>query len=218
MLEEMFFLDIIEFYLKFWLISLFLRWLMSFFPGKISEIVRFIGNMFRFPVKKMFYWIYGVQVLETDYEKSVFVTEEVRDFDCRITSNLAAPLLVLTYLGAIILYWANYLYYGEYTWVSIILYVLGFAIVLMSAPDLNETEELLHVSVVSIFKWVGKLVLLAIPAYLLIHFLVLNETLAQGVFVLAMLIPVYRLRKEETSESFIKSKKAKVLEADPFGE
>ena len=218
MLEEMFFLDIIEFYLKFWLISLFLRWLMSFFPGKISEIVRFIGNMFRFPVKKMFYWIYGVQVLETDYEKSVFVTEEVRDFDCRITTNIAAPLLVLTYLGAIILYWANYLYYGEYTWVSIILYVLGFAIVLMSAPDLNETEELLHVSVVSIFKWVGKLVLLAIPAYLLIHFLVLNETLAQGVFVLAMLIPVYRLRKEETSENFIKSKKAKVLEADPFGE
>ncbi|MBY9002032.1 MAG: hypothetical protein KGD64_14025 [Candidatus Heimdallarchaeota archaeon] len=218
MLEEMFFLNIIEFYLKFWLISLFLRWLMSFFPGKISEIVRFIGNMFRFPVKKLFYWIYGVHVLETDYEKSVFITEEVRDFDCRITSNIAAPLLVLTYLGAIILYWANYLYYGEYLWISIILYVLGFTIVLMSAPDLNETEELLQVSVVSIFKWVGKIALLSIPAYLLIHFFVGNESLAQAVFVLTMFIPVYRLRHEETSETFIKSKKAKVLEVDPFGE
>jgi len=218
MLEEMFFLDIIEFYLKFWLFSLFLRWLMSFFPGKVSEIVRFIGNIFRFPVKKLFYWIYGVKVLETDYEKSIFITEEVRDFDCRITSNVAAPLLILTYLGAIILYWANYLYGGEYLWLSIVLYVLGFSIVLMSAPDLNESEELLHVSVVSIFKWFGKLTLLAVPSYLLIHFFVGIETLAQAVFIFAMLIPVYRLRKDETAEKFIKSKKAKVLEADPFGE
>lgn len=221
MLEDMFFLDVLEFYLKFWLISMFLRWLMSFFPGKIPDIIRFVGNIFRFPVKKFFYWIYGVKVIETDYEKSKFVTEETRDFDCRMTSNVAGPLLILTYFGALILYWANYLYDGEYLWVSIILYVLGFAVILMSAPDLNESEELLRVSVFSIFKWFGKLVLLALPAYFLVHFFVGVETLAQAAFILTLLIPVYRLRKEkdeETQEMFVKSKKAKILEADPFGE
>ncbi len=218
MIEEMFFLDIIEFYLKFWLISLALRWVLSFLPWKIFEILRFIGNLIRYPVKRFFYWIYGVTVEETDFEKSVFLTEEVSDFDCRLTSNVIGPLLILTYIGSFILYWADQLYGTSYLWLSIVLYVLGFSIILMSAPDFKESEELLRVNVKSIFKWFGKLVLLAVPVYLLLHFLVGIETLAQGMFVLALFVPVYFHRKKESGETWRKSKKAKVVEADPFGE
>jgi len=218
MIEEMFFLEIIEFYLKFWLISLFLRWLLSFLPGKIFEIIRFIGNLVRFPVKLFFYWLYGVKVEETDYEKSVFITEEVTDFDCRITSNVAGPLLILTYIGSFIYYWANYLFDLQYLWISIVLFVLAFSIILMAAPDFHESKELLQVSVKSIFKWFGKVVLLCIPIYLILHYFVGIETLAQGAFILALLIPFYHHRRKDASEHFVKSKKAKVLEVDPFGE
>ncbi|MHA1200536.1 MAG: hypothetical protein ACTSQF_14545 [Candidatus Heimdallarchaeaceae archaeon] len=218
MIEEMFFLDIIEFYLKFWLISLALRWLISFLPWKVFDIFRFIGNLIRFPIKRFFYWIYGVKIEETDLEKSTFITEEVTDFDCRITSNIIGPLLIQTYIGSFILYWANELYPTSYTWLSIVLYIIGFCIILMSAPDFKETEELLRVSVKSIFKWFGKLVLLSIPAYLLIYFLVGIETLAQGIFILTLLIPVFYNRKKESGERWVKSKKAKIVEADPFGE
>ncbi len=218
MIEEMFFLDIIEFYLKFWLISLVLRWLLSFLPWKVFDILRFIGNLIRFPIKIFFYWVYGVKVEEKDFEKSIFITEEVSNFDCRITSNVIGPLLIQTYIGSFTLYWANQLYPTSYTWLSIVLYVIGFCIILMSAPDFKEAEELLRVSVKSILLWFGKLVLLAIPAYLLLHFLVGIEALAQGIFVLALLIPVYYHRKKESGEKWLKSKKAKVVEADPFGE
>jgi hypothetical protein len=217
MIEEMFFLDIIEFYLKFWLISLALRFLLSFLPWKVFDILRFVGNIIRFPIKRFFYWIYGVRILETDLEKSVFITEEISDFDCRITSNIVGPLLIQTYIGSFMLYWANRLYPTSYLWLSIVLYTIGFCIVLMSAPDLKEVEDLLRVSVKSILKWLAKLCFLSIPAYLLIHFFVGIEALAQGVFVLTLLIPVYFNRKKESSEGWVRSKKAKV-EVDPFGE
>ena len=61
----------------------------------------------------------------------------------------------------------------------------------MAAPDKNEVEELVHVSVKSVFKWVLKVAILSVPAYLLIHFLVGIETLAQGAFVLGLLVPFY---------------------------
>ena len=120
MIEEMFFLDIIEFYLKFWLISLALRFMLSFMPWKVLDIFRFMGNIIRFPIKRFFYWMYGVKVEETDLEKSVFITEEVADFDCRITSNVVGPLLIQTYIGSFAMYWANRLYPTDYTWISII--------------------------------------------------------------------------------------------------
>ena len=217
MIEDIFFLEIIEFYLKFWLISLFLRWILSFLPGKIFEIVSFLGNLIRFPVKRLFYWIYGVSVIETDFEKSEFITEEVVDFDCRITSNVTGPLLILTYVAAFIFYWANYLYNISYIWISIILFILAFAILLMSAPNLKETEELLQVSIKSIFKWFAKVLFLSLPLYFIIHFFVGNETLAQGVFVLTMLIPLYHHRSEDSSEKMMKTKKVKIQEVDPFG-
>ncbi|MHA1687010.1 MAG: hypothetical protein ACTSYD_11500, partial [Candidatus Heimdallarchaeaceae archaeon] len=191
MYEEMFFLAIIDFFIKFWFFSLFFRWLIGFLPGKLSEMIRFIGNTVRFPVKRFFYWLYGVKVLETDLEKSLFKTEKVRDFDCRITSNIAGPLLILTYVSSIAFYWAHYLYNTGYKWLGITLYVFGFAVILMAAPDKNEVEELVHVSVKSVFKWVLKVAILSVPAYLLIHFLVGIETLAQGAFVLGLLVPFY---------------------------
>ena len=169
MIEDMFFLNIIEFYLKFWLISLFLRWILSFMPGKIFELISFIGNLVRHPVKRLFYWMYGVEVLETDLEKSEFLTEEVDNFDCRITSNVIGPLLILTYIGSFIFYWAGYLYDIEQTWISITLYVLAFAIILMSAPSYHESEELIRVSIKSIFIWLAKVVVLCVPIYLLLH-------------------------------------------------
>ena len=218
MIEEMFFLDIIEFYLKFWLLSLALRFILSFLPWKVFDILRFIGNLIRFPIKRFFYWIYGVKVEETDLEKSTFITEETDDFDCRMTSNVVGPLLIQTYIGSFILYWANQLYPTSYLWISIILYVFGFSIILMSAPDFKEAEDLVRVSVKSILKWFAKLVFLSIPAYLLIHFFVGSETLAQAVFVFTLLIPLYFNRKKESGERWIKSKKAKVAEVDPFGE
>jgi hypothetical protein len=221
MIEEMFFLDIIEFYLKFWLISLAIRWIVSFLPWKIFDMLRFVGNIIRFPIKRVFYWIYGIKVEDTDLEKSIFTTEETRDFDCRITSNVLGPLFIQSYIGSFILYWANQLYATSYLWLSIVLYVIGFCIVLVSAPDLKEVEELLHVSVKSIFKWLGKLILFSIPAYLLLHFFVGIEALAQGVFVLTLLVPVYHNRRKADStsgEKWVKSKKAKMVEADPFGE
>ena len=92
MIEDIFLLEIIEFYLKFWLISLAMRWMLSFLPGRIFDLIRFIGNLARYPVKRLLYLIYGVQILETDLEKSLFKTEEVDDFDCRITSNVIAPV------------------------------------------------------------------------------------------------------------------------------
>jgi len=217
MIEEIFFLEIIEFYLKFWLISLFLRWILSFLPGKIFEMVSFVGNLIRFPVKRLFYWIYGVQVLETDFEKSEFVTEAVVDFDCRITSNVTGPLLILTYISAFIFYWANHLYNLSYIWISVILFILAFSIVLMSAPNLKESEELLQVNVKSILKWFAKILFLSLPLYFIIHFFVGNETLAQGVFVLSMLIPLYHHKSEISSEKMMKTKKVKIQEVDPFG-
>ena len=218
MIEDMFFLNIIEFYLKFWLISLFLRWILSFMPGKIFELISFIGNLVRHPVKRLFYWMYGVEVLETDLEKSEFLTEEVDNFDCRITSNVIGPLLILTYIGSFIFYWAGYLYNIEQTWISITLYVLAFAIILMSAPSYHESEELIRVSIKSIFIWLAKVVVLCVPIYLLLHYLVGIEVLAQGVFILTLMIPFYHHKSEGKEEKFVKTKKAKIVEADPFGE
>ena len=218
MIEDMFFLNIIEFYLKFWLISLFLRWIISFLPGKISDVIRFVGNLIRYPIKRFFYWVYGVSVIETDFEKSVFKTEELRDFDCRITSNILAPLFIQSYIGSFIYYWAQYSYEENYLWTSIILFVLAFSVILMAAPDYHECEEILKVSVKSIFKWAGKLIILSLPVYFIIHFLVGNEALAQGLFIISLLIPFYHHSIGEKEEPIMKSKKAKVLEVDPFGE
>jgi len=218
MIEDMFFLEIIEFYIKYWLISLFLRWVLSFMPGKIFELISFVGNLVRHPIKRFFYWLYGVKVLETDLEKSLFQTEEADSFDCRITANVIGPLLFLTYIGSFIFYWAQYLYEIEQTWISITLYVLAFAIVLMSAPSYHEAEELIRVSIKSIFIWLAKVVILCLPIYFLLHYLVGIETLAQGAFILALMIPFYHHRSEAKEEKFVKTKKAKILEADPFGE
>ncbi|MCG3260115.1 MAG: hypothetical protein H7644_10230 [Candidatus Heimdallarchaeota archaeon] len=218
MIQDIFLLEIIEFYLKFWLISLAMRWMLSFLPGRIFDLIRFTGNLARYPVKRLLYLIYGVQILETDFEKSLFKTEEVDDFDCRITSNVIAPLLILTYVGSFILYWANVLYDTKYSWISIILFILGFAIILMSAPDFREAEELLKTNLKSIFKWFAKLVFLALPTYFILHYLVGIEALSQGVFFIILLIPVYHHSRRNIGEKWVKSKKAKVLEADPFGE
>ncbi|MCG3217263.1 MAG: hypothetical protein KAS63_11075 [Candidatus Heimdallarchaeota archaeon] len=219
MIEDMFFLEIIEFYLKFWLISLLLRWLLSFMPGKIFELISFVGNLIRYPVKRFFYWLYGVKVIETDLEKSLFLTEEeVNDFDCRMTSNVIGPLLILTYAGSFLFYWANYLYNINQIWISIVLYVLAFAIILMSAPSYHESEELIKVSIKSIFKWLGKIAVLSLPIYFLIYYLAGAETLAQGAFVLTLMIPFYHHKRDLKEEKMVKSKKAKVLEVDPFGE
>jgi hypothetical protein len=219
MLEEIFLLEIIEFYLKFWLISLASRWILSFLPGRIFELIRFTGNLIRYPVKRFFYWLYGVKIIESDLEKSVFMTEEVDDFDCRITSNILAPLLILTYIGSFILYWANKLYEtSPYTWIGIVLFILGFTIILTSAPDFKETEELLRTNLKSIFKWFAKLVFFALPLYFVLHYFVQIEALAQGIFFVVLLIPLYHHKRKNTGEKWIKSKKAKILEADPFGE
>lgn len=218
MIEDMFFLKIIEFYLKFWLISLFLRWIISFLPGKITDVIRFVGNIIRFPIKRFFYWVYGVSVIEKDFEKSIFITEELRDFDCRVTSNILAPLFIQSYIGSFIYYWAQYLYIENYLWSSIILFILAFVIILMAAPDYNECYQIIKVSVKSIFKWVGKIIALSLPVYFLVHFLVGNAALAQGLFIITLLIPVYHHSFHEREEPMIKSKKAKILEADPFGE
>ncbi|OLS30273.1 MAG: hypothetical protein HeimAB125_19790 [Candidatus Heimdallarchaeota archaeon AB_125] len=219
MLEDIFLLEIIEFYLKFWLISLALRWILSFLPGRIFELIRFTGNLIRYPVKRLFYWIYGVKVLESDLEKSLFKTEEVDDFDCKMTANILAPLLILTYIGSFVLYWANQLYdNSQYNWIGIVLFILGFAIILTSAPDFRESEELLKTNIKSIFKWFAKLAFFALPTYFVLHYFVNIEALAQGMFFVILLIPLYHHRRKNTGEKWVKSKKAKLLEADPFGE
>jgi hypothetical protein len=88
----------------------------------------------------------------------------------------------------------------------------------MAAPDYHECEEILKVSIRSIFKWLGKVVVLALPIYFIIHYLVGNEALAQGLFIISLLIPFYHHSIQEKEEPMIKSKKAEILEADPFGE
>lgn len=215
--EEMFFLAILDFFIKFWFFSLVLRFLIGLLPGKLSDMIRFIGNTVRFPVKRFFYWLYGVKVLETDMEKSVFKTEKVHDFDCRITANIAGPLLILTYIGSISLYWANYIYNLGMTWLGISLYVFGFSIILMTAPDLSEVAELGDVRVKSIFKWILKIALVSVPAYLLLHYFVQIEALAQGAFVLGMLVPFYFHKHSESSLITSASPKGYV-EYDPFAE
>ncbi len=219
MFEVLFFLEIIEFYIKFWFVSLALRWLISFLPGKIMDMIRFLGNLVRFPIKRFFYFLYGVKVLETDFEKSLFETEEVKDFDCRITANITGPLLLLSYIGAFLLYFAQQFMDKDLLWIAIIFYVLGFSIILMSAPDIQETEQLLHVSVISIFKWLGKIVLFSLPLYLLIHHYVDNEVLAQVAFIITMLMPVYHHRSETEGVQVVKKNKKdmNILEVDPFG-
>ncbi|MHA1398362.1 MAG: hypothetical protein ACTSSF_11780, partial [Candidatus Heimdallarchaeaceae archaeon] len=122
----------------------------------------------------------------------------------------------LSYIASFFLYWGEF-FYENYMGIGITFYVLAFSIALMTAPDFRESEEILQVSVFSIFKWLGKVILLCLPAYLLIHYFVAVETLAQGVFILLLLIPTYHHKKVETQESPVKAKKAKVLEVDPFG-
>ena len=198
MLEDMFFLEILNFYVKFWLLSLLLRWILTFLPGKIFEIVRFLGSIFRYPIKAFLYWLYGVKVKKIDWEQGIFLTEDVKDFDCRLTANIAGPLVILTYVGSFLLYWANYFQNNGLVWLSVLFYTFAFSIILMSAPDLHETEEVVHVTVKSIFKWIAKIAFICVPAYLLTHYLLGIETLAQGVFILGMLVPFYFHKSKPT--------------------
>jgi len=217
MFEDMFFLEILDFYVKFWLLSLLLRWMLSFLPGKLFDIVRYIGSIVRYPVKMFFYWLYGVKVEKVDLEEAVFQTEEVNDFDCRMTSNVVGPLLILTYIGSFLLYWANYFMKNNLSWLGIIFFAFAFSIILMSAPDLKEAESLVHVTIKSIFKWAGKVILISVPAYLLLHYFVGIKTLAQAVFILGLMVPFYFHKHKNAPEKELNVRTKNIIEADPFG-
>ena len=80
-----------------------------------------------------------------------------------------------------------------------------------SNQDLYTVPANFETNIKSIFKWFAKLAFFALPTYFVLHYFVNIEALAQGMFFVILLIPLYHHRRKNTGEKWVKSKKAKKI-------
>ncbi len=212
----LFILEQIESYLAIWLLAFILKWLISFLPKKMLQFIQVFGNVFRFPIMKVYYWIFGVYENSINWDEGEIETRQIKDFDCLFTTLILAPFLLLTFLSGIFFDIANTIY-ESYTLLGYLVFFIGFATILVSIPEINDIKKLGNVRVLSIVKWFVKLaVILMLFAVFSLHD-ILPSPYIELIFVLFVSTPTYHFSKSHDC-TFLSTFNQDSMEIDPFGD
>lgn len=160
------YLEFINLYVKIVLLSILVRGIFFLLPEKGYYFFKVVGMIFRYPVKRLFYFIYGVEVYRIDWEKVEIESSKVEDFDCLFTTNIIAPFIFLSSFSSFFLSYGSELFEQKYYWLGGILYSIGFIMVSFSIPDSSEVRIVFDANFQSSVKFLFKIV--AIGATLLL--------------------------------------------------
>ncbi len=153
--------------------------------------------MIRYPIRKFFFWIYSVPIEHENEDELEFqIPSEIKDFDCLITANITGVLFLLSIIGGGLMILGRYI--STYNiWLSLAIQILGFIVFLNSMPVLSEFKQFKNIKLFSVFKWVFKLVILALPTYVFVFNFLSDKGLALLTFCLTLTIPLYRYKEQK---------------------
>ncbi|MHA1400978.1 MAG: hypothetical protein ACTSQE_11580 [Candidatus Heimdallarchaeaceae archaeon] len=211
-----FYLSFFNLYIRIWFVALGVRWLVSLLPEQIFRFFRVSGLIVRFPIKRFFYWVYGVPVKEIDFNRGVMKTKDTKNFDCLVTTNIILPLAIMSYIAGWLLYLGNTLYFEGFRWLGGSTYVVGLAVACFTLPDLEELKLFSNINVLSLYSYILKLGVISGISYVVFLYTAINADLLIIIAVILLATPIYRYHSEEQQAESIAEEKSLVLKSDPF--
>lgn len=207
------YLEFINLYVKIILLSIIVRGIIFLLPEKGYYFFKVVGMIFRYPIKRLFYFLYGVEVYHIDWEKVEIETNKVKDFDCLFTTNIVVPFIFLSTLSSFLLSYGSGLFEQGYYWLGGILYSIGIIMVSFSIPDTNEVKIVFDSNFQSSVKFLFKISAIA-AALLLINKFYPSIPFWISLLILCFIIvvPLYHYHGNKNKE---KERKI-VITTDPF--
>ncbi len=192
---------ILEQSLEIWLCAIIARWIIMLLPKKIWQTFRVLGLVVRFPIKQLFYWIYGIKTKGLDWENGTVEidqeegVEEKNNVDYLITSNIIAPLSIMLYIGNILLFWGSTLYYQGTKVIGATIFVFGVAVTIFSPPGIEDFYYFKNIDFGSLFFYLLKIFSVSLFAIMGYIFLNISYSLFVTLIVGALLVPIYHKKQ-----------------------
>jgi hypothetical protein len=144
----------LELVLLFWLLALLFKWVLTFIFGeKGACIIGVIGHTVNFAIKKFILeHFFKITVDKSDPFQLEFVHEETKRWDVLFTAFILIPTGLGIVLGVTVST-IGLLLEPHLSFLSIVLYIIGFLISVNCVPTLSDVKELKDCSVRSIVIW-----------------------------------------------------------------